>query len=197
MLVHKHLKPVSACCVFHTLLCCLRAHLSIPHWTWKCLDFSLFFSGLEVFNIQLLCQKMLQRETQPKEICTTILITCAPFWQLHPWLISFSPLNLFSMTFLSPNWAKCGEKFSAVLIVLGSDVRRTQSHVWIDVIVIHFYFSVFSPVSLTLAVSVALFFDIPSTVSQMCDLLWGRLGIIHPKLTTEYMYCHGCCLFWL
>lgn len=30
------------------------------------------------------------------------------------------------MTFMSPNWAKCGEKFAAVLIVLGSDVRRTR-----------------------------------------------------------------------
>lgn len=27
------------------------------------------------------------------------------------------------MTFMSPNWAKCGKKFPAVLIVLGSDVE--------------------------------------------------------------------------
>lgn len=56
----------------------------------------------------------------------------------HGWFLLVL-LNLFPMTFMSPNWAKCGEKFPAVLIVLGSDVRRTESYVWIDVIVIHLH----------------------------------------------------------
>lgn len=39
---------------------------------------------------------MLQVEPPPKEICVTILITCAPLLQLHPWLISFSPFKFIS-----------------------------------------------------------------------------------------------------
>ncbi len=39
---------------------------------------------------------MLRGETQPKEICVTILITRAPLLQLHPWLISFSPFKFIS-----------------------------------------------------------------------------------------------------
>lgn len=35
------------------------------------------------------------------------------------------------------NWAKCGKKFPAVLIVLGGDVQRTPRCVWIEEIVIH------------------------------------------------------------
>lgn len=52
---------------------------------------------------------------------------------------------------MSPNWAKCGKKFPAVLIVLGSDVQRTQSYVWIEVIVIHLHSRFLSPLYLTLA----------------------------------------------
>lgn len=40
------------------------------------------------------------------------------------------------MTFMPLNWAKCGKKFPAVLIVLGSDVQRTPSYVWIEEIAI-------------------------------------------------------------
>lgn len=47
---------------------------------------------------------------------------------------------------MSPNWAKCGKKFPAVLIVLVSDVRRTRSYVWIELIEIHLL--PFSPVRL-------------------------------------------------
>ena len=39
---------------------------------------------------------MLQVETQPNEMCGTILITRAALLQLHPWLISFSPFKFIS-----------------------------------------------------------------------------------------------------
>lgn len=73
----------------------------------------------------------------------------------HGWFL-LALLNSFPMTFMSPNWAKCGKKFPAVLIVLGSDVRRTQSYVWIEVIVIHLrsrFLSLVSLLHLTLAFS--------------------------------------------
>lgn len=72
-----------------------KSYLNFP-LDLKIPGFVLFFSGLEVFNIQSLCQKMLQGETHPKEICVTILITCAPLLQLHPWLISFRPFKFVS-----------------------------------------------------------------------------------------------------
>lgn len=53
----------------------------------------------------------------------------------HGWFL-LALKNSFPMTFMSPNWTKCGEKFPAVLIVLGNDVRRTQPYVWIGIIVI-------------------------------------------------------------
>lgn len=39
---------------------------------------------------------MFRVATPPKEICVTILIARAPLWQLHPWLISFSPFKFIS-----------------------------------------------------------------------------------------------------
>lgn len=41
------------------------------------------------------------------------------------------------MTFMPLNWAKCGKKFPAVLIVLGGDVQRTASYVQMEEIVVH------------------------------------------------------------
>lgn len=82
-----HCQPCASC---PSVLCKRPQSLFVPGKGWIC------FWAKAYLIFGPFCHKMLQVETQPKEICGTILITRAPLLQLHPWLISFSPFKFIS-----------------------------------------------------------------------------------------------------
>lgn len=93
-------------------------------------------------NIQyslLCCEKCCEEKHRQKKFVFQYLSPVHHFCNYTNGWFLLALLNLFPMTFMSPNWAKSGEQFPAVLIVLGSDVQRTQSYVWIKIIVIHLH----------------------------------------------------------
>lgn len=93
-----------------------------------------------MFNIQsLLSINVSSSDGAQRNLCNNTYHTCTTFGNYtHGWFL-LARLNSFPVTFMSSNRAKCGTKFPAVLIVLGSDVQRTRSYVWIEVIVIHLH----------------------------------------------------------
>lgn len=74
------------------------------------------------------------------------------------------------------NWAKCGKEFPAMLIVLGSDVQRTPSYVWMEEIVISF-----TPCSLFLHV-----FYSDSAVALVCLPHTCQMHIFNRYLTCSH-----------
>lgn len=103
---------------------------------------------------------MLRGETQPKEICVTILITRVPLLQLHPWLISFSPFKFISNDLYVAKLGQVWKEVSSSVNCFRQWCAENSVYVWIEVIVIHLHSLFLSPFSLwhlTLAFSVALF----------------------------------------
>lgn len=107
----------------------------------------LVFSFRDIQYLALLLEKCCEEQLCQKKFVLQYLSPVHHFCNYTNGWFLLALLNLFPMTFMSSNWAKSGEKFPAVLIVLGSDVQRTQSHVWIKVIVIICFFILLFPLA--------------------------------------------------
>lgn len=132
---------------------------------------------------------MLRGETHPKEICVTILITCAPLLQLHPWLISFSPFKFISndlyATKLGQVWREVSSSVNCFRQWCAANSESYLNRTYCDsfALSISLYFLLSFSVWLFLLLC---FSDTPSTVSHMSDLLRGTFGLSQSRLITKY-----------
>lgn len=123
--VRRQLQPVTAGCAASCLLVLCNSSplrpspslLIVPEFvssTLRYLIFSLF-----------VCKCCKEKQRQKKFVLQYLSLVHHFCNYTHGWFL-LALLNSFPLTFMLPNWAKCGKKFPGVLIVLGSDVQRIR-----------------------------------------------------------------------